>query len=281
MKTFSKRRTIASMILAPVANFLIGQSIAIVATMLISMRIALSWTGTNQEMLVAVTEEVMKYNVHLTGIASLIMIPIAYFLLYEKQSRVICKGKEYGKLLLTIPFGIAACLAVNMLISLSPLPKLFPTYENLAETIFQGNILFELVAVGVLPGIVEELIYRGILYKGFKKFVPVVAANLISSFVFGAMHMNMIQFVYATTLGIMFAWVYERYKTLWAPMLMHMFANMFSVLMTEWEPLAEFASTAYGSMLLLLFVFLGVTLVPVLIFRFTTQPKVQTVDSLL
>ncbi len=270
MKTFSKGRTIASMILAPIVNFLIGQIVVVIATIFITTKLTMQGAAA-EELLTLVTNEVLRYNVHLTGIASLISLPIAYFVLYEKQKREIAKGRDYCKLFLVIPFGMAVCVAVNMLISISGLPKIFPTYENLAETIFQGNIIFELFAVGVLPAIVEELVYRGILYKGFKKFVPVVFANLISSLIFGVMHMNMVQFVYAAILGILFAWVYEKYKSLWAPILMHMAANMFSVLMTEWKPLQDFINTSYGSMIMMAGIILGITVVPILISKTTKK----------
>lgn len=270
MKLYSKSRTIASMILAPVINFLMGQIVVVIATIFITTKLSTEGVAM-EELLVQVTNEVLKYNVHLTGIASLITLPIAFFLLYEKQEKVIKKVADYGKLFLVIPFGVAVCVAANMLITVSHLPEIFPTYEELAETIFQGNIFFELLAVGMLPAIVEELIYRGVLYKGFKKFVPIVWANLISSFIFGAMHMNMVQFVYATILGSLFAWVYERYKSLWAPILMHMAANMFSVLMTEWTALADFLNTGVGSMIFLIGIVLGITFIPILIGKVTKE----------
>lgn len=270
MKIYSKKRTIGNMILAPALNFLIGQLVVIVATVLVTVQLSMS--GIPQEELTAqVSNQIFQYNVPITAISSLLMLPLAYFFLYERQQRQIYRAFQVCRMLLIIPFGMALCLGVNMLITISGLPELFPGYGQFAESIYQGNLLFEILAVGVLPAMVEELIYRGILYKGFRKFVPVVAANLLSAFVFGVMHMNMVQFVYAFVLGMAFAWVYERYKTLWAPVLMHMSANVFSVLLTEWEPLANFINSPTGSIVTLVGMVVGITIVPVALYKVTKK----------
>lgn len=270
MKIYSKKRTIGNMMLAPVLNFLIGQMVVIVVTVLVTVRLSMS--GISQEEITAqVSGQILQYNVQITAISSLLMLPLAYYFLYERQQRQIYRAFQVCRMLLVIPFGIALCIGVNMLIMISGLPQLFPAYYQLAESIYQGKLLFEILAVGVLPAMAEELIYRGILYKGFRKFVPVVAANLLSAFVFGLMHMNMVQFVYAFVLGAAFAWVYERYKTLWAPVLMHMSANVFSVLLTEWEPLANFMNSATGSIVTLAGLFVGNTIVPVALYKVTKK----------
>lgn len=47
--------------------------------------------------------------------------------------------------------------------------------------------------------------------------------------------MNVVQGIYAFLLGILLAWICEKYQTIWAPILFHAAANLLSVICTEWN----------------------------------------------
>lgn len=242
---YSNKRIIGNMVLAPLVYFLLMQIISMGVSVYVMTQLAME--GVSEAELVAqATERIYQYNVQMTMASALIALPIVFLLFYRRQEKLQLKGNPAG-LLLMIPFGMAACLTVNMVISLSRLSEFFPGYDELAETIFRGNIWLELIGVAVMPALIEELIYRGVIYRGFRRFVKPVWAALLSALIFGIMHMNVVQFVYAFLLGLLLAWVYEVYQSILAPMLMHLAANAFSVLLTEWEPLAEALKTVSGT----------------------------------
>ena len=56
-----------------------------------------------------------------------------------------------------------------------------------------------------------------------------------SALVFGIMHMNLIQMFYGFFLGIVFAYAYEKYGSVKAPIAAHMAANLVSVLGTNYN----------------------------------------------
>lgn len=244
-RIYSNKRIICNMVLAPLSYYLIMQIVAMGASVYVTTRLAMEGLS-EAELAAQTTERIYQYNVQLTMASALIALPIVFFLFYRRQEKLRRRGNPAG-LLLMLPFGMAACLTVNMLISLSRLSEFFPGYDELAETIFQGNIWLELIGVAVMPALIEELIYRGVIYRGFRRFVKPVWAALLSALVFGIMHMNVVQFVYAFLLGLLLAWVYEAYRSILAPMLMHLAANAFSVLLTEWEPLGKALETAAGT----------------------------------
>lgn len=246
---YSNKRIIGNMVLAPLVYFLIMQIIALCVSVYVSTRLVME-NVSEAEMVTQATERIYQYNVQMTMASALIALPIIFFLFYRRQEKLQRKGNP-AALLLMIPFGMTACLTVNMLISLSHLSELFPGYDELAETIFQGNIWLELIGVAVMPALIEELIYRGVIYRGFRRFVKPVWAALLSALIFGIMHMNVVQFVYAFLLGLLFAWVYETYQSILAPMLMHLSANALSVLITEWEPLGKAMETISGMWIML------------------------------
>lgn len=84
--------------------------------------------------------------------------------------------------------------------------------------------------VAVTPAVCEELIYRGILYRNYRKLNP-WGAVFLSAFLFGIMHMNLNQFSYAFVLGILFAMVNEITDCSLPGFLFHLYINGRSVVL--------------------------------------------------
>lgn len=77
----------------------------------------------------------------------------------------------------------------------------------------------------------EELCFRGIIYRGYLKSGNAVGAVILSSLVFGLIHMNFNQAPYAFALGVAMALVMEATGSLFAPILVHVIFNARSVIM--------------------------------------------------
>lgn len=129
--------------------------------------------------------------------------------------------------------GVSSCIALNYWIELSGLAKLFKGYVQVAETIYRGKLAEEFLAVVLAAPAVEELLFRGLAYNGFRRLWGKRAAMVLSALFFGAYHRNMVQFVYAFVLGLMLVYVYEAFGTIRASILFHISANAASVIMTE------------------------------------------------
>ena len=91
-----------------------------------------------------------------------------------------------------------------------------------------GIMLF---STALLPGIVEELIFRGVIYSGMRKANP-IKGILLSSLFFGLAHMNFQQFCYAFVLGIILGVLVEATDSLFASMLLHAVFNGTSLILT-------------------------------------------------
>ena len=81
--------------------------------------------------------------------------------------------------------------------------------------------LFLLIEAPVL----EELLFRGVLFGGLSKIMPVWGAMILSGFIFAFIHVNAATFIPLWFLGIAFAWLYVRTGTLLAPMAVHFTFN--------------------------------------------------------
>jgi membrane protease YdiL (CAAX protease family) len=103
-------------------------------------------------------------------------------------------------------------------------------------TLFQSGgdwaamILLVLMAVIVAP-LVEEIIFRGCIYRFLKSQTGMLSAQLISGLIFASLHANLLSFVPLVIVGIVLARVYEKTGSLAVAIWFHAFFNAFSLLM--------------------------------------------------
>ena len=82
-----------------------------------------------------------------------------------------------------------------------------------------------LIAVVAAP-LIEEILFRGIVFRSIRKVIPGWIPIILSAAMFGAYHMNMVQAVYATFMGIVAAIIYEKTNNLMYPILVHAANNL-------------------------------------------------------
>ena len=88
----------------------------------------------------------------------------------------------------------------------------------------------------IVAPVTEELLFRGLILRGFLRRFSVGRAFVLSSILFGAVHLNPWQFISATALGILFAWWYARTRSLIPCLIGHALFNA-AVLTSPWLPI--------------------------------------------
>ena len=92
------------------------------------------------------------------------------------------------------------------------------------------DLLLAILAIAVVPAIVEELYFRGTLQKiitdwSGKPYVAIV----ITAILFSAFHFSYFGFLSRISLGIVLGLIYYNTKTIWLPILMHFVNNAIGV----------------------------------------------------
>lgn len=107
------------------------------------------------------------------------------------------------------------------------LPRLMEDYERLIEMAGLGQVTFFGVLYGVILGpIAEELVFRGVtLYYARKVTRRFWLANLLQAVLFGVLHLNLVQGLYAMVLGLAIGWIYHRFQSMYACIFIHIFFN--------------------------------------------------------
>ncbi|MBR6638715.1 MAG: CPBP family intramembrane metalloprotease, partial [Lachnospiraceae bacterium] len=109
--------------------------------------------------------------------------------------------------------------------------SMFFTENTTAATIggmVDNPYLLNLLMLAVTPAIVEELVCRGVLFHAYKK-KNLLAAVILTAFIFGLLHMNLNQMLYAGVIGIVFAVAVEATGSIYSSMIMHFIMNSISV----------------------------------------------------
>lgn len=106
----------------------------------------------------------------------------------------------------------------------------FQTMDNMLSPVMEGNLFIIILTVGIIAPFTEEFIFRGVIYNTLRKNISIKWSIIIQGILFGVFHMNLIQGVYATFLGILFGYLTYKSKSIWPAVIMHITNNIIATL---------------------------------------------------
>lgn len=145
--------------------------------------------------------------------------------------------------ILAVIAAAALGIAVNDILVMTPLVDVSEGFAEANGAFFGGMMIFELLGSCLVIPVAEELLYRGIVYRRIKALlmnegvgaedavsVAIFPAMLISAIIFGLVHANVVQFIYAAILGVFLAFLLEKTNCIYICILGHIAANLIAVL---------------------------------------------------
>ncbi|WP_339606852.1 CPBP family intramembrane glutamic endopeptidase [uncultured Roseivirga sp.] len=118
-------------------------------------------------------------------------------------------------------------LARQMEDSMKETTEMFTTFDNF------GTFLLAFVVVAILPGIGEELLFRGLLQNSLHRWSKNAhIAIWVSAFLFSAIHMQFYGLFPRMVLGALFGYLYVWSGNLWYPIIAHITNNGFALIVT-------------------------------------------------
>lgn len=116
-------------------------------------------------------------------------------------------------------------LARQMEDSMAETTAMFTTFDSF------GTFLLAFVVVAILPGIGEELLFRGLLQNAVHRWSKNThIAIWVSAFLFSAIHMQFYGLVPRMVLGALFGYLYVWSGNLWYPIIAHITNNGLSLI---------------------------------------------------
>jgi uncharacterized protein len=129
----------------------------------------------------------------------------------EHAGRDLALGLGGGALLFSLVTAVAALAGVYDIVGLGS----------------TRSILYALVMIGIIPGVLEELLFRGILFRHLEDFGGSWFALALTSALFGVAHIFnpnatfFSSFAIAVEAGILLGGAYMLTRSLWAPIGLH------------------------------------------------------------
>ena len=132
------------------------------------------------------------------------------------------------------PLLISTLLVFTAMFALNIFVQWFPLKDNL-DSVFMGlsrNVV-GIIGLAFFGPLLEEVLFRGAIQGALMRyFGRPWPAIILSALVFGIFHMNPIQIVYATLLGIVLGWIYYRTGSLLSVIVGHVLNNSLAVATT-------------------------------------------------
>lgn len=93
------------------------------------------------------------------------------------------------------------------------------------------GLVLMVFTTAIVPGFVEELLFRGVILKNMLPFGRTTAV-IGSALLFGLMHQNPGQFFYTTVAGLVLGYIYVHTRSLWCTVIIHMCNNFLAIVYT-------------------------------------------------
>lgn len=104
------------------------------------------------------------------------------------------------------------------------------------------NIYIALFGSVIIGPILEELIFRYLIYNNLNKFNNKNTSIILSSLIFALVHNGFINIVYAFIIGTILTIIYSKNKNINEVIILHMVANLMSLLIKEYNPVILISS---------------------------------------
>ncbi|NLL44853.1 MAG: CPBP family intramembrane metalloprotease [Mollicutes bacterium] len=161
------------------------------------------------------------YKLLITLILVIIFLPI-FIKLYQKY-----KPKE--KVNLTIrDISLLSILGITIFFIFNTGLVIFNHLFKIIEfnpIIFSEYFFVSILCTGIMGPILEEYLFRGIVYNELKTFESKKNATILASLIFALVHTNYINMIYAFFISFILIKIYDKYQTIKASFIVHIFLN--------------------------------------------------------
>lgn len=113
-------------------------------------------------------------------------------------------------------------------------PELMMIYNELMSTTGYNEMTIILAVYSLLLApIGEEIAFRGLTMRFARQALPFWAANIFQAALFGIMHLNVVQGVYAFTMGLFLGWVCKKGHSIKYSIILHILFNVLGTIFID------------------------------------------------
>ena len=159
----------------------------------------------------SIAVEALKQHVHmiliLSTLLSVLILCIQFRLRHKSPlAEMHVRSVPLARLGASLLLGVSLQILVSLLLSVLPIPEsLIESFNENADLLTGGPIVWEILNVALFTPIIEEITFRGLIFTRLRRGMAAGVAVAVSAVVFGIAHGHIISFVYAGALGALLA----------------------------------------------------------------------------
>lgn len=191
----------------------------------------------------AAYETLNKNVVLISGIAAVISIPIFYRMLnkewMKRPYRLQTLKPVYKKYIYVALVAVGLTVAFNLGVNAFEFFRYDVDYARIARGIYSEPLYLQVLVIGFLMPISEELMFRGLIFERISNYGSETSGVILTSLLFGLYHGTMIQLIYAFVFSLLMIFAYKRCGSFRAPMVFHIVSNLSSLAMNQLRPMSS------------------------------------------
>ena len=171
----------------------------------------------------------------LTSVAGLVALPVMWYLYIRDRGRGNREENDGKRAIpwwaypVTVLLGIASNQIITGVMNYLQVTQQFS--NEVQEGLLRGDVWVQVLGLGILVPVMEEILFRGLVYNRMKKYMSIRMAIFGSAAVFALYHGNVVQILFAFPMGLLIIFLYEKWKSLSIPIVFHMAANLSTVIL--------------------------------------------------
>ena len=225
--------------------FLMQAAVSGVYSVMITTKLTVEMMGADasldMELLTAkVMDIVMPQAMTLTLISSILTLLILGFVfLIRKKNFMEETSIRSMPIAGIVPVALSAVgfnIVVSKMLQIIPFPENWiESYQQNSSMIGAGNMAVAWIATVIVAPILEEIVFRGLIYTRLKQGMAAVAAAVIASLLFALSHGTIVWGIYTFLLSMILIWTFERFQSLTANICFHFFFNLTGMVLSSIE----------------------------------------------
>jgi membrane protease YdiL (CAAX protease family) len=185
--------------------------------------------------IVGLLSVVFKSNLFLgvlTGLGNLMAFGIVLVIGFKKTKRKFNDVFKFNSvsvslwiaiIIFMIGFVIVSSELDNLVNYFLPMPEML---RDIFEDLMTNQLfIFSIIVMGIIPGFMEELFFRGLILDGLNRNYSPRKAIIISALLFGIIHLNPWQFYGGFIIGLFSAWICIKTNSILLSIYIHFFNN--------------------------------------------------------
>lgn len=168
------------------------------------------------------------YIITLIGDIVMLLLLILFFLPTNESLLKRCNFKKCSlkKILYISLFAMGFAMLNSIFINL--VSEYFSSYRMVSNALSAANTSIpQMVIIVIIIPIFEEIFFRGVIFSWLRKNFNIVFAIIVQALVFGIMHGNILQGIYAFVIGIILALMNMYTDSLYGNIVTHCLFNLF------------------------------------------------------